>query len=247
MSPLGLLRFGVVLGFLVSALGCATEVAAPEAPSHETHDGVTRFLYPPSTGKGPIVVILSGYSGTSMYEEYAIRLAAEGYYVVLLDGKDILTSDSRGEENLKSVIARAQQARSAVAGRAAVIGFSFGGGAALMYAANMPEAVSNVVAYFPYTAFADAGALAARFRVPVLFLAGERDYYNNCCTIEMAHAIYLAAKDRLAPLTLIAYPDAGHGFSLPMLDAYRPADTEDAWKRTLATLRQHHRPGAPPK
>jgi dienelactone hydrolase len=244
MSLPGFTRYIAVLGLLALAVGCTTNAVIQEAPSRETHDGLTRLLYPPSTGKGPIVVIFSGYSGTSMYEEYAVNLAKEGYYVVLLDGKDILTSDSHGEENLKSVIARAQQARSAIPGRAAVIGFSYGGGAALVYAANMPELVSTVVAYFPYTAFADAGALAARFRVPVLFLAGEQDRYNNCCTIETAHAIYLAAKDRLAPFTLIAYPDAGHGFSLPMLDAYRPADTEDAWKRTLAMLQQHHRLGA---
>jgi carboxymethylenebutenolidase len=158
---------------------------------------------------------------------------------VLLDGKDILTSDETGEEKLKKAITRAQKAPAAFPGRAAVIGFSYGGGAALVYGANLSDLVSNVVVYFPYTSFADANLLAARFRVPVLFLAGQQDRYNNCCTIEMAQAIYLAAKDRLVPFTLIAYPDAGHGFSIPSVDAYRPADAQDAWRRTLASLREH--------
>lgn len=33
------------------------------------------------------------------------------------------------------------------------------------------------------------------------------------------------------------YPDAGHAFENPRnKDAYRPADTGDAWKRTIALL-----------
>lgn len=233
--------------FLASVLAVAcTGVSQPEpsaapSPIADKQDGFLQLIYPPARGPAPIVVLLSGFVGTPLHEEYAAKLAKESYYVVLLDGKDILTSDETGEEKLKKAITRAQRAPSAKPGRAAVIGFSYGGGAALVYAANLPELVSNVVVYFPYTAFADANALAARFRVPVLFLAGQEDRYNNCCTIEMAHAIYLAAKDRLAPFTLIAYPNAGHGFSLPGFDGYRADDAEDAWRRTLAALREHLR------
>lgn len=228
--------------------GCHTSATQPEShdvqPTSDNQDGFRQLIYQPAHGPAPIVVLLSGFSGTPLHEDYAAELAKENYYVVLLDGKDILTSDESGEEKLKKAIIRAQHAPSAVGGRAAVIGFSYGGGAALVYAANLPELVSNVVVYFPFTSFADANALAARFRVPVLFLAGQQDRYNNCCTIEMAHAIYLAAKDRLAPFTLIAYPDAGHGFSLAGFDAYRADDAEDAWRRTLAALREHLRADA---
>src|SRR6266481_8439010 len=56
-------RYLAILGLVAVAVGCTTSAVVLEAPSRETHDGLTQLLYPPSTGKGPIVVILSGYSG----------------------------------------------------------------------------------------------------------------------------------------------------------------------------------------
>jgi len=67
---------------------------------------------------------------------------------VLLDGKDILTREQDGRGNLSRAIARAQVSPHALPGKTVVIGFSQGGGAALVHAADMPEVVSAVIAYY---------------------------------------------------------------------------------------------------
>jgi dienelactone hydrolase len=114
---------------------------------------------------------------------------------------------------------------------------------ALWRAADLPGLVSVVVVYYPSTSFvADPRDLVRRFRVPILMLAGEEDRYNNCCLIETARAIEVAARERKASFTLVSYPNAQHGFNLAV-PAYRAQDDADAWKRTIETIRQHVRPG----
>ncbi len=88
----------------------------------------------------------------------------------------------RGKEALQQVIAAAQRSPGSQPGKAAVIGFSLGGTAALVYAAAIPEAVSVVIAYNPATRqIADLQALVERIHIPVLVFAGERDTFQGCC------------------------------------------------------------------
>src|SRR5262245_25232689 len=94
-------------------------------------DGPAQTAYAPASGKGPIVVLLSGHSGPGYYQPIAGAVAKLGYYAVLLDGKDILTREQDGRGNLHKAIERAQASPNAVPGKAAVIGFSRGGGGSL--------------------------------------------------------------------------------------------------------------------
>src|SRR4029077_13560879 len=139
-------------------------------------DGPPQAAYAPPSGKGPIVVLLSGQSGPGYYQPIAGAVAKLGYYAVLLDGKDILTRGEDGRTSLRKAIERAHASPNAVPGKAAVIGFSRGGGGSLVHAADMPEQVTAVIAYYPATSFvSDASLIAERFQVPVLILAGGRD------------------------------------------------------------------------
>ena len=97
--------------------------------------------------------MISGQSGTPNYRKYSAQIASLGYYTVLVDGKDILTRQQDGAQNLKTVIARAQASPNAVPGKVAVVGFSQGGGGALAHATGLPELVSTVVAYYPATSW----------------------------------------------------------------------------------------------
>ena len=56
--------------------------------------------YTPPSGQGRAVIMLSGHTGPPLYVSYAEHLAAAGYYVVLLDGKDILNRDRQGDARL---------------------------------------------------------------------------------------------------------------------------------------------------
>jgi dienelactone hydrolase len=101
--------------------------------------------FDPPSGRGPIVLVLSGASGPKDVEHHAANVAHLGYYAVLLDGRDFHSQTGKSaEEGLRRVIERAQESPKALPGKVAVIGFSLGGGGALTYAAPMGDIVHRV-------------------------------------------------------------------------------------------------------
>jgi len=234
------------LSFLL-ALFSTRALAIESAESEAGPEGPAQIAYAPERGPGPVVVVISGVSGINSYRGYAEELAKLGYYAVLLAGKDILNPELSGEANLKKAIERAQRAPKAVPGKAAVIGFSLGGGGALYNAAPQADLVSAVVVYYPYTKTwtSKVGWFAKRFQVPVLMLAAQQDRYLECCLVETARAIEAAAKNNGKTFELVVYPDADHGFNLAwgpkgeLLRAYRRDDDRDAWQRTVDMLNRY--------
>src|ERR1043166_5714869 len=79
-------------------------------PLGVAQDGPPQEVFMPKTERGPVVVVISGQSGTAQYRAYAKQVAELGYYTVLIDGKDILTRAQDGPQNLRSVISKAQAA-----------------------------------------------------------------------------------------------------------------------------------------
>jgi dienelactone hydrolase len=114
------------------------------------------------------------------------------------------------------------------------------GGGALAHAANMPDLISAVVAYYPVTKnVGDMQSLTSLFKVPILALAGEKDTYKNCCLIESMRAIEAAAKAGGALFELVVYPNAGYAFVWKNHPSfYRAEETRDAWQRTFKMLSQ---------
>jgi dienelactone hydrolase len=246
LRPLVRAASSLLLATLLAAL--AVPAFAVEGVFSEAGPlGPSQTAYPPDKGPGPVVIVISGQTGPAAYQKYAADLAAFGYYAVLLTGKDILNPDHTGEGNLRKAIERAQQSPSAVRGKAAVVGFSLGGGGALYNAAPLSDLVSMVVAYYPYTlTWADKmDGFVKRFRVPVLVMPGGLDRYHNCCVIESMRSMEAAAQKNGARFELVVYPDANHGFNLETsasgepAGAYRREDDRDAWTRTLAMLKRY--------
>jgi dienelactone hydrolase len=231
--------FVIALTSAAVADGVSTE-AGPEGPA--------QTAYAPANGPGPVIIVISGLSGPASYQTYAAELARLGYYSVLLTGKDILNTAGTGPANLRKAIDRAQHSPSAIKGKTAVIGFSLGGGGALYNATIMPDLVSVVIAYYPYTRTwsNNIGSLVKRFKVPVLVMAGQQDRYMNCCVIDSMRAMEIAAKEYSARFELVVYPEATHGFNLEIgargepAGAYRRDDDRDAWRRTVEMLKQYH-------
>ena len=187
-------------------------------------------------------MVISGASSSlyGQYHDFTKALADKGYYSVLLYGNEILRREG-GREALEGAIGNARKSAEALPGKAGVIGFSLGGGAALAFAISMPEAVSVVIAWYPTTSFVtDPAKLAAQVQVPTLVLQGERDRYNNCCIVERVRAIEAAARSRGAPFELVVYPGAEHGFNLRGTPGYVRRDAEDSWRRALEMLNTHH-------
>jgi dienelactone hydrolase len=132
------------------ARACVAKLIGVDNAS-EAANSPAEIDFPPPSGKGRVVVVISGIDGTSPYQDYAEKIAKLGYYTVLINGKDILSEDKQGGERLQDIIAKAQNSPSALPGKIAVIGFSLGGGGALAYAERQPEMVSTVITYYPFT------------------------------------------------------------------------------------------------
>jgi dienelactone hydrolase len=197
--------------------------------------------FAPKSGKGRVVVVVSGQSGAAAYATTAQQIADAGFAVVLIDGNDFWIKDTRNAWNmLKDVITRAQASSHAMPGKVGVVGYSLGGASALTYAARMPEFVATVVATYPLTAFIkDPADFVAKTKVPVLMLTGTADTYKDCCLIEKARQLADAAKAAPPPmLTLHEYDGVGHGFNLPTAARKDQAAGQDAMERTIARLKQ---------
>ncbi len=232
------------IGWTFAVIAVPAFAADPVSTEAGT-EGPAQIAYAPDSGPGPVIIVISGRTGPNSYQSYAAELAKLGYYTVLLTGKDILNPEQTGEASLKKAIDRAQHSPHAVPGKVAVIGFSLGGGGALYNAAPLSDLVSVVVVYYPLTkTWANkTDMFAKRFQVPVLVLAAQLDRHMDCCAIETAHAIELAAKQNGKKFELVVYPEANHGFNLQTgasgepIGAYRPDDDRDAWRRTIEMLK----------
>jgi len=203
-------------------------------------DGPPQEVFPPDASSGPVVVVISGQTGTPNYRKFARAVAGLGYYTVLIDGKDILTRAQDGAQNLRTVVARAQAAQKGSPDKVMVIGFSQGGGGVLAHAVAMPDLMKAAVVYYPATSWSrNIAGLVGRVQIPILVLAAERDTYSNCCLVASMREMESAAKARQLPLELVVYPNADHGFNLDG-QSYRGDDTADAWRRTVGMLTRYH-------
>ena len=224
--------------WLVPLMTVALSALVPSAGFGQ--DGLMQEEFEPKTEKGPVVVVVSGQSGTPNYRKFARQVADLGYYTVLIDGKEILTRTGDGAKNLRGVITKAQASSKGSPDKAMVIGFSQGGGGVLAHAVAMPDLLKAAVVFYPATSWSsNLASLVGRIRMPILVLAAERDRYNNCCLIGTMREMESLAKARQIPLELVVYPNADHGFNLdgPL---YRSDDTADAWRRSADMLVRYH-------
>jgi len=205
---------------------------ALSVPSNSFGQAPSAQLFEPSAGKGRGLLVVSGQNGPTSYVPVARQFAAQGFNVSLIDGNAVLKPDNAGRPAFVAAVAALRASPKTSPGKIGVVGFSLGGGAAMTNAARMPNEVSAVVAYYPYTAFIkDPGAFAKQIQVPVLVLTGVKDVYKNCCVIEMARKLASSTKG----IRLVEYPEANHGFNLagPTL---RSGDATDAFRRAVAHL-----------
>lgn len=191
---------------------------------------------PPPQGKGRVVVVASGASGASHYEQVAHEIAKLGYDVVLYDSNTL--AGTHGEA-LKVAITQVQTMPNALPGKVGVVGFSLGGGIALGYASHWDDQVAVDVVWYPATTeIQHVDALVGHMSVPVLMFAGESDTFRNCCTIDKAHEIATAAQAANAPYQLVTYPDTDHDFVIGG-NHYNPTSYSDAFQHTAAMLAKY--------
>jgi dienelactone hydrolase len=206
-----------------------------------THaQSVFREEFAPKAGKGPAVVLISGQTGPEPRRAFAKDLAAEGYYVLLVDGNEHFSRQKNGAQNFKDSVAQLLASPNVTSNKVAVVGFSMGGGGVLAHAISASDTVSGAVAIYPATGWIqNMDNLAGRIAIPLTMTAGAKDTYNNCCLIEKARELEAAAKAKGKPFEMTVYPDAEHGYDLTGRN-YRRDYTLDTWKRTIDALKAAH-------
>lgn len=195
--------------------------------------------FPPPQGKGRLVVVLSGATGPAHYATVTAEIAKLGYDAVLFDGNGVVGTHGAA---VKEFILKAQQEPHALPGKVALVGFSLGGGMALIYGTQLPDLVSVAIVWYPLTnVIHDVPGFAAKLKVPVLMFAGEADAGTRkdpgCCTIGTARGIAAGAAGHDMPVQLVTYADAMHDFVYGG-EHYNAKAYADALQLTAAKLKE---------
>lgn len=215
-------------------LSLMTIVLALLAPGFAT----AQDEFPPPSGKGRVVVVLSGATGPGNYRGISARIAALGYNAVLYDSNTLVaaTKARTRDEVGRALVAQVRQMPHSLPGKIGLVGFSMGGGIALLQGSTSDD-VAVVAAWYPSTGeIKDPKIFASRITVPIVMFAGTDDDYKLCCMIDKAREIASAARAANAPFELTTYPGVRHGFNIQGSN-YSGPSTEDALAKTAAALR----------
>jgi carboxymethylenebutenolidase len=210
-------------------------------------DGVNGFLARPlPSGAYPGVVLIHEWWGLNdNIKDMARELAGQGYVALavdLFDGKVATTSDqarqlvssldqAKALDNMKAAVAYLRQQGTA---KVASLGWCFGGGQSLQL--SLADGLDATIIYYGHT-LADEAELRS-VDGPVLGIFGEADASIPVSSVRE----FDAALDRLGIQNEIyIYPGVGHAFANPTGANYAPAETKDAWEKTLAFLERNLR------
>ena len=216
---------------------------------------------PDRTGRFPMVVVISGFTGNSeQHKDVVRRLAHAGYYAISpelyfreggMQGKDFaemgkIAGGVTRAQYLGDIRAAADYARQqawARADRLGVTGFCGGGALTLHLTAEYPGVTAAAPWYgqvkrtFKDAPGVDAFNLVDRIKAPVLGLYGAAD---PGIPVEDVKRFEAELKKHNAAVEFILYPDAPHAFfSDDRPQVYRKEASEDAWRRLLTFFEKH--------
>ncbi|HEV2212959.1 MAG TPA: dienelactone hydrolase family protein [Gammaproteobacteria bacterium] len=223
------------------------DVVYAGAGGQETHG----YLSKPKDAKGPlpgIIVIHEWWGLNDNIRRMTDRLAGEGYEALAVDlygghaaekpdeakklMMGVMGDKDAAKDNLRQAYAYLHDHEHAT--KLGVIGWCFGGGWSLQTALLFPDKLDAAVMYYgqPVT---DVKTLAT-LKMPLAGFFGEEDM-----GITVADVLNFqdALKQAGVKAEIKEYPGAGHAFANPSGEHYQPAAAEDAWRRTVAFLKQH--------
>ena len=205
------------------------------------------YLATPATGKGPGVLVIQEWWGLVKHiENVCDRFAAEGFSALAPDlyhGKLATEPDEAGKLFMALNIAQAEKdltgaarylAQHSSTAKLGAVGFCMGGQLAL-YAGCTNPAIGAVVDF--YGVHPNVKPDYSRLNAPVLGLFAEKDAF---VTPQTARDVEAAIKGAGKPVAIHIYPGVDHAFfNDERSDVYDKAAAGDAWRRTLAHLREH--------
>jgi carboxymethylenebutenolidase len=272
LSRREVLRFGAyttVGGALTPGVSLAqaivTDTKGIQARDVELTVGGTKIpayeARPERTGRHPIVVAVSGFTGNSEHHKDVVRrFAHAGYYAIApelyhreggMQGKDfaamgkIASGVTRAQYlgDIRAATDFAKQQASARPDRIGVTGFCGGGALTLHFTAENPDVTAAVPWYghlkrtYKDAPGVDAFSLIDRIKVPVLGLYGDAD---TGIPTEDVKKFEADLKAKNPNVEFVLYPGAPHAFfSDDRPQVYRKDASDDAWKRCIAFFDKH--------
>ena len=202
--------------------------------------------------KLPAVVMIHEWWGLNdNIKDMANELASEGYVVLAADlynGEVATTPDKAMQlvgtvrENPEQAISNLQSAVQYLASlpnvnssRIASLGWCFGGGQSLQLALNSEQNPLAATVIYYGNLVNDTNELS-KINWPVLGIFGDQD---QSIPVESVNAFEQALNETGITNEIYIYPGVGHAFANPSGDNYAPAETVDAWEKTLAFLKKY--------
>jgi carboxymethylenebutenolidase len=216
--------------------------------SYKSGDETVQAVFYTPQGKGPfpaLIVIHEWWGLNDWVKEQASKFADEGYAALAVDlyrGKVAKTPDEaheimrgvpedRAKRDLHAAFEFLASQPNVRKDRIGAIGWCMGGGYALDAALLESDLAADVINY---------GHLATdpkelkKINAPILGLFGAQD---RGITPDAVHKFEGQMKELGKKIEITEYPDAGHQFENETNpQAYRRADAEDAWAKTVAFL-----------
>ena len=207
------------------------------------------YLATPEGGRGPGVIVLQEWWGLVPHiKDVADRFAREGFVALapdLFHGERATSPDEAGKLMMALNIEQAEKdlrgaveylsGHEATAGDAVgTVGFCMGGVLSL-FAASKNERVGACVVFYGIHPKVEPDLDA--LRAPVLGLYAERDQFVPPAAVRELEA---QLTERGKAVEMHIYPGADHAFfNDTRPEVYDPEAAADAWRRTVAFLRQH--------
>ncbi|HJV32911.1 MAG TPA: dienelactone hydrolase family protein [Patescibacteria group bacterium] len=217
-------------------------VAAEEVKYFGDRSGY--YAHPAAQGSYPGVVMIHEWWGLNdQIKETARQLAGQGYAVLAVDlyGKVAATPDEARALTgaldqptaVENMAAAADFLRARGSTKMASLGWCFGGGQSLQFALSGEPLDATVIYYGQLVTDPD---VLGEIAWPVMGVFGEAD---QAVKSETAHAFDAALDAAGVRNEVYFYPGVGHAFANPSGANYAPAETKDAWAKTLDFLKRN--------
>jgi carboxymethylenebutenolidase len=207
------------------------------------------YLATPKQGSGPGVIVIQEWWGlVDHVKDVCDRFADEGFVALAPDlyhGKKTKSPDEAGRLMMALRIDEAERDLSAAAQylltldsttseKIGVVGFCMGGALSLYTATKNPQIGAAIVFYGGHPKVKPD---LPNLHAPVLGLYGEKD---RSVTPESVRELERQVKALGKQIEVIIYPGADHAFfNDTRPEVYNAGAAADAWRRTLAFLREN--------
>lgn len=216
-------------------------------------DGAVGYLAQPAAeGKYPGIIMIHEWWGLNEnIKDMANLLAQEGFVVLavdLYDGKVAVTPEEaralvgaarenpeKAVANMRAGVTYLRSLPTVAQDKIGSIGWCFGGGQSLQLALSGEKIAATVIYYGNLVTEKDK---LAAISWPVLGIFGEKD---TSIPVSSVQEFQKAINELNIVNEIHIYPGVGHAFANPSGERYAPAETKDAWEKTVKFLKTNLR------